>query len=98
MEPFQGVGIGHGRTHSPLERARTAAVPTNPLDPEAAISPKARALIGILTTLFFVISGISFLLSERYTIGGILVFFGMLRGAAAFQQIAWMMEPDEEDE
>lgn len=60
------------------------------------ISPKARALIGVITTTFFAVSGVSFLLSERTTIGMVLILLALFRGGHALRQISRAMGLDRE--
>lgn len=45
-------------------------------------------MIGVVTTLFLVVAGVSFVLADRTTFGGVLVALGVLRAGVAFRQIA----------
>lgn len=50
------------------------------------VSPKARVLMGVLTTLMFVGVGTMLILEQRMVLGAIVVLLGLARGFLTFRQ------------
>lgn len=60
------------------------------------MSPRARALIGILTTFFFAVSG-GLLVAEQRSLGWVLLGLALLRGFFAVVQIRALTRPPAEN-
>lgn len=63
------------------------------------MSPKARALIGVVTAFFFAVSGALLIAEDNDALGWVLVGLAILRGLMAAQQVrALRADPDDEDD
>lgn len=60
------------------------------------MSSRARAFIGVLTTVFFVATGASLALEGQTALGAVLVGLGVLRGLYAAAQIRDLRRPDDD--
>ena len=60
------------------------------------MSPKARALIGMITTLAFIGFGSLFLYAGRNVSGGVLLAMGLLRGVVSVRQVRYAFGPDDD--
>lgn len=61
------------------------------------MSPRARALIGVITTFFFAAAGAMLLAEQRTVMGGVLLGLAALRGLMALQQIRDLRADDEDE-
>ena len=52
-------------------------------------------MIGVVTTVLFIVMGCSFLLSQRVIIGTVLLGLGLLRGSHAWRQYQHAFGSDE---
>lgn len=52
----------------------------------------------MITTLLFAVMGVSFLLSQRTTIGGVLLLLAVFRAAGAVRQLQYAFGSDEDDQ
>lgn len=59
------------------------------------MTPRVRALIGIVTAFVFLFIGVSLWSEEQPLVGGLLMFLGLLRGAVAAWQARHAFFPED---
>ena len=62
----------------------------------APLSPKARALIGMITTLAFIGFGSLLVYAGRYVSGGVLIAMGLFRGVVSVRQLQYAFGSDDD--
>ena len=62
------------------------------------MTPRGRALVGVITTAVFLGMAVMLTLEQRYPVAALLYVLGGLRGVVAIRQLRFAFGSDEEEE